>query len=141
MKVTTPSQAWHLFKERMQMEVEELWVAALNSEKEVLELACLFRGTVDRCIFHPRDVFRFAYQHNAAALVVAHNHPSGNSHPSPEDREVTSQLLAAARILQIPVVDHLIVTKNAYYSFFKEGELAALQTDAAVNSPAWPVDP
>lgn len=124
MKITSPSQAFHYFHKRLAVEVEEFWALALNSEKEVIESACLFRGTVDLCLFHPRDVFRFAYCCNAAALVVAHNHPSGNAEPSNEDRAVTQQLVEAAKILQVPLVDHLIVAGRTYFSFLEAGEIS-----------------
>lgn len=123
MKITSPAEAFHFFRKRLQSEVEEFWAVALSSEKDVLEAACIFRGTVDFCLFHPRDVFRFAYRHNAAALIVAHNHPSGTALASKEDRLVTQQLLVAAEILQVPVVDHLILAGKTYFSFLEAGEI------------------
>jgi DNA repair protein RadC len=123
MILTSPYQAFHYFRKRLDVEVEEFWVVALNSEKAVIDSACLFRGTVDLCLFHPRDVFRFGYRCNAAALLVAHNHPSGNAAPSEQDRAVTQILLAAAEILQLPVLDHLIVAGKTYFSFLEAGEL------------------
>lgn len=123
MKIVSPAQAHQFFKDRLGREVEEFWVAALNAEKEVIAAACLFRGTVDHCLFHPRDVFRFAYLHNATSIVVAHNHPTGNVRPSREDLHVTGQLLQVAVILQVPLNDHLIVSGSKYYSFLEHGKL------------------
>lgn len=123
MKLTTPRQAFKFLQPCLRSDVEEFWAIALNSEKSVLKAACLFRGTVDLCLFHPRDIFRFAYQHNASALLVAHNHPSGSPKASREDKVVTRQLLAAARILQMPIVDHLILAGDLYFSFLEAGLL------------------
>ena len=83
-----------------------------------------FGGLWTFVLFHPRDVFRFAYRHNASAVIVAHNHPSGCPEPSQEDRQITRQLAAAARILEVPVVDHLILAGNGFYSFLAAGEFA-----------------
>ena len=121
MKLTTPRQAFAFLQPRLRADVEEFWAVALNSEKSVLNAACIFRGTVDVCLFHPRDVFRFAFQNNAVALLVAHNHPSGSPKASREDKVVTRQLLAAARILQLPIVDHIILAGNSYFSFLEAG--------------------
>jgi DNA repair protein RadC len=123
MKITTPQQAFHYFQSRMAQASEEFWVVALNAQKRVLRESCLFRGTVDSCMFHPRDVFRFACLSNASSLLVAHNHPTGEPWPSEEDRRVTRQLLLAATLMQIEVVDHLILAHSGYYSFLQAGEI------------------
>ncbi|HMN69636.1 MAG TPA: JAB domain-containing protein [Bdellovibrionales bacterium] len=126
MKISTPEEAFRFFNDRLRSEVEEFWAAALNADKRVIRALCLFRGTVDHCTFHPRDVFRFAYMNNASSLVVAHNHPSGNAKPSPQDDEVTRALLFAALLLEVPVVDHLILGRPGqrdYYSYLREGRL------------------
>ena len=109
----------------MTAEIEEFWAVALNSEKEPLAARCLFRGTVDHCLFHPRDVFRFACLQNASSLIVAHNHPSGNCTPSMQDVKVTRRLVRAAALLEVPLDDHLILAGGAYYSFAENGSLSA----------------
>jgi DNA repair protein RadC len=131
MKITKPGEAFQFFRTRLGSDVEEFWIAALNSEKNVTASTCLFRGTVDHCLFHPRDVFRFACLHNASSIVVAHNHPSGSALPSPEDIFVTEQLLAVAVLLQIPLVDHLIIAGRRYYSFLEDGKLRVGSTTLA----------
>lgn len=102
-------------------EVEEFWVLALHSNRSVIAKECVFRGTVDACPVYPRDVFRLACRLNAASILVAHNHPSGDNRPSSSDLQVTETLLQAAQILQIPIVDHLIVTNKKYFSFLESG--------------------
>ena len=105
----------------MKLDVEEFWAAALTPDKRLIRTECLFRGTVDACLIHPRDLFRFAIANNASALIVAHNHPSKNLEPSVEDIAVNRNLLLAAELLQIPLLDHLIITEEGYTSFLEKG--------------------
>lgn len=123
MKIISPAQAHRYLQPRMGSEVEEFWGLALNTQKEVLAAECLFRGSVDICMFHPRDVFRFAYRHNASAVIVAHNHPSGSVDPSEDDRSITRLLVRASKFMQLPVVDHLILAGPKYFSFLGNGEM------------------
>lgn len=123
MKITSPLSAFHYFRARVNPEIEEFWIAALDSAKRITVAQCLFRGTVDHCLFHPRDVFRFACHNNAAAILVAHNHPSGNVEPSAEDQAATERLLLLALVLEIPLVDHVIISPKRYFSFLEKGRL------------------
>lgn len=107
----------------MLTDVEEFWVLALNSQKRGIGISRVFKGTVDSCFFHPRDVFRFACNYNASSIIVAHNHPSQNSKPSLQDIEITKKLMAASELLQIPLEDHLIITEKDYFSFADYGFL------------------
>lgn len=124
-RITTAKAAAEFFRKRMSPDVEEVWVMGLNSDKQVLAAQCLFRGTADQCLVHPRDVFRFACLHNATSLIVAHNHPSGIAEPSREDNQWTEELLTAANIFRIPVLDHVIVTRTTYYSYLERGRLVS----------------
>jgi DNA repair protein RadC len=101
-------------------EVEEFWAVALNPRCEVIADCMLFRGTVDGCFIHPRDVFRFALQHNATTLIVGHNHPSGHCWPSRADIVISEKLRRGGALLQIPVVDHLIVSVTEHFSFAEQ---------------------
>ena len=82
----------------------------------------LTRGILDASLIHPREVFRMAVQEAAAALILVHNHPSGDPTPSPEDRAVTRQMVAAGRTLGIPVLDHVIVADRAWVSVMELGD-------------------
>lgn len=82
-------------------------------------------GTLTASLVHPREVFAPALERPAAALIVAHNHPSGDPAPSREDRETTRRLCEAGRILGLPVLDHLIVASRGYFSFRERGLLDA----------------
>lgn len=116
-KITSSLTAYDYLRKNLTADVEELWAVALRSDRSVIVTACLFRGTVDHCFAHPRDIFRFACQHNAAALILAHNHPSLDPRPSPEDRRFTKQLIRLSRMIEIPILDHIIVCANSYWSF------------------------
>jgi DNA repair protein RadC len=104
-------------------EVEVFYAVLLNAQNEVLSLQEVTRGIINSTVVHPREVFRIAVVTGAASLIVLHNHPSGNSSPSEEDRTITAQLVAAGRILDIPVYDHVILAGAAHFSFAEAGLL------------------
>jgi DNA repair protein RadC len=121
MKITCPQQAATYLRRVMRRDVEEFWALAFDSDRNLLAADCLFRGTVDSCFFHPRDLFRFACRNNASSLLIAHNHPSQNPLPSDEDRTITNTINKASKILSIPLVDHLIITDQEIFSFLEHG--------------------
>lgn len=121
MEIVTAEFAHFTLKDLMTAEVEEFWTLALSPTKGVLQSKMIFRGTVDACLVHPRDIFRFACLANASSILVAHNHPSGDLRPSDHDIVFTQQLVRAARILEIPLLDHLIVGRDRFSSFAREG--------------------
>ncbi len=84
----------------------------------------LFKGTLNASLIHPREVFKTALLENAAGIIVMHNHPSGSIYPSPADDETTAILVNAGLMIDIPILDHLIVTKGDYYSYSEEGRFA-----------------
>ena len=86
----------------------------LNARHELIHKEIVSIGTANASIVHPRDVFAPAIMHNAVALIVAHNHPSGDATPSPEDRDVTHRLKEAGRLLGISVLEHIIITEYGY---------------------------
>ncbi len=88
----------------------------LNSHGRIIRDEVISIGTINANIIHPREVFHPAIASNAAAVVIAHNHPSGEATPSAEDIEITKQLAAAGKILGIALLDHVIITKDAYTS-------------------------
>jgi len=100
---------------------EEFHLLCLNSRNGVIRHLTLTRGTLDASLVHPREVFRAALESSAAALIVVHNHPSGNPEPSEEDVAITRQLVQAGKIIGIPVRDHLIVAGNAHTSLAERG--------------------
>ena len=121
--ITSSLIASYYFRELMKSGVEEFWVLALTSSKKVIKAEMLFLFSVDACLVHPRDIFRFACLNNASSFIIAHNHPSGDCSPSPADISLTKRLVKAGKLLQLPVVDHLILTESDYYSFTDAGLL------------------
>lgn len=109
--------AFKLVHPFFRLDVEEFWAVALNSKKQVINSAMLFRGTVDHCMVHPRDIFRFGILENASSMLVAHNHPSGDCLPSIEDIQLTRKIEKAGLLLQVPLIDHIIVNADSYFSF------------------------
>ncbi len=105
-------------------EQEGFSVVLLDGAHEIIKTLEVTRGLVNRTQVHPREVFREAIRHNAVAVIVAHNHPSGKVEPSHEDREVTRKLKNAGDIIGIRVLDHVIVAQDrGYYSFLEQGEI------------------
>lgn len=88
---------------------EEFHVLFLDSRHRIIAVEAMFRGTVDGAEVHPREVAKAALVHNAAAVILAHNHPSGNPEPSAADRAVTERLKQALGLLDVRVLDHLVV--------------------------------
>ncbi len=88
----------------------------LNSHNRVIHDEVISIGTINTNIVHPREVFRPAIEYSAAAVVLAHNHPSNVATPSAQDIEITQQLIKAGKILGINVLDHVIITKDTYMS-------------------------
>jgi len=86
----------------------------LNARHELIHKELVSIGTANASIVHPRDVFAPAILHNATAVIVAHNHPSGDATPSPEDKDVTQRLKEAGRLLGISVLEHIIITEYGY---------------------------
>ena len=92
---------------------------AISSKGEIIGYSVISIGDISSSIVHPREVFQFAILANAAVIIVAHNHPSGDPAPSQEDIRVTKRLAECGNILGIKLVDHIIVGDNDYYSFMK----------------------
>lgn len=105
-------------------------VIYLDSANGVIGIEDLSRGTVDSADVHPRELIERALTQNAAGLVFAHNHPSGNVRPSPNDFRLTRQLVHAARLVEISVIDHIIIGRGGkYFSFRDQGHLARYETE------------
>ena len=103
--------------------VENFWVIALDAQHRVLRDApiVITTGILTSSLVHPREVFRAAIVAGAAAIILAHNHPSGDPSPSSDDRVVTEQLVAAGKLLDIPVHDHVVLGRGRYVSMAEAG--------------------
>lgn len=98
---------------------EHFIAVTLNGGHDIIQIHVVSVGTVNRTLIHPREVFGEAIKENAAALILCHNHPSGRIQPSEEDIETTKLLISASEIIGIPILDHIIIDKNGYYSFLE----------------------
>lgn len=102
---------------------EHFLCVTLNGGHEIMQIRVVTVGTINQTIVHPREIFSEALKENAAAIVVAHNHPSGNCQPSKEDIETTKTLLECAEFLGISLLDHIIFDKTTYFSFLEHDML------------------
>ncbi len=95
---------------------ESFFVIYLNTQAEVITIENIFKGTLNQLLIHPREIFKRAYQLSSNALILIHNHPSGNSTPSQQDLIITQNIIDVGEVLQIDVVDHIIIGDNEFYS-------------------------
>ena len=102
---------------------EHFLMLPLDGKNRVLGFEVVSVGTLSASLVHPREVFKAAILANAAAIVVAHNHPSGDPTPSAEDRAITQRLKQAGELLGVRVLDHVVLGADRYYSFVDAGEL------------------
>jgi DNA repair protein RadC len=102
---------------------EHFWRIALDARSNVLGYETVSIGTISASLVHPREVFKGAILSNAAAIIVAHNHPSQDTSPSPEDKEVTRRIQKAGELLGIPLFDHLVLGDRSFFSFKEAGIL------------------
>jgi len=100
---------------------EEMWVVDLDTRNRIMSLVKLYRGSVNSSQVRVCEVFRQAILENAPAVIVAHNHPSGDTSPSPEDATVTRAIFQAGKLLDIDLLDHLIVAQGRYTSLKERG--------------------
>lgn len=103
--------------------VEEFIVIALNQGNKVMGFYKISSGGISGTIADPRVIFQFALLSNATSLILSHNHPSGNLQPSNSDITLTDKIVNAAKYFDIKVLDHIIITDEAHYSFADEGKL------------------
>lgn len=119
-----PRDVFEIFSPKLEdLPVEEFHVAILDSQHRLERDVTITRGLLNSSLVHPREVFREAIAENAAAIILVHNHPSGDPTPSGDDRAVTEQLVQAGKLLDIPVQDHVIVGRGRYISFAEAGLL------------------
>jgi len=120
-ELTDPKKVYQLIKSKLKdYHKEHFYIIALDSRNH--SIAEVSVGSLNASVVHPREVFAEAIKNKAASVIFAHNHPSGDPEPSEDDLVTTKQLTEAGKILGIEVVDHIIVTKNNYFSF-KDGNL------------------
>ena len=102
---------------------EQFYLLLLNRSNIVLGISKISEGGVSGTVVDPKRIFQVALKSNASNLILAHNHPSGNTNPSEADRKLTRKIKDAGLLLDISTLDHLIITSDGYYSFADQGEI------------------
>jgi DNA repair protein RadC len=111
----------YLYHSLRDSRTEKFKVLFLDAKNFILEEKTVCEGTVDSSAVYPREVIKAALRYEASSLIFVHNHPSGDPDPSESDREITKELLFAANIMQIKVLDHIIIGNNCFFSFADQG--------------------
>ncbi|OGD19293.1 MAG: hypothetical protein A2W03_07255 [Candidatus Aminicenantes bacterium RBG_16_63_16] len=121
----------YLYHSLRDLKKEKFKVLFLDAKNQILEEKTLFEGTVDSSAVYPREIIRDALRYEASSLVFVHNHPSGDPDPSLCDKEITKDLVFAARVMQLKVLDHIIIGNNRYFSFADQGMIEEYEFQAA----------
>ncbi len=119
-KLNNSSKVYEYFKHYLYYEKQENFIAVyLDSKSKIISYKTLFKGTLNTSCVHPREIFKHAFLESAYSIIVLHNHPSGDVSPSEADIILTNSLFEIGKLISIPVVDHIIIGKNNYYSFYE----------------------
>ena len=120
--IRSPADAANMLLPRMQhLEQEHLMTVILNTRNRVLAIHTVYIGSLNTSMIRVGELFREAIRRNAAAIVVSHNHPSGDPSPSPEDVTVTKQIVEAGKLMDIDVLDHIIIGQGRWVSLKERG--------------------
>jgi DNA repair protein RadC len=123
-RLTSPRQmAAYLLPEYGSGAVEQFGIVMLDTKHRVIRIKVVSVGSLDSTVVHPREVFREAAAASAAAIILFHNHPSGDATPSPDDLTLTTRMVSAGDIMGIDVVDHLILADQMYFSMLESGRV------------------
>jgi len=123
LKISFPTDILPIIRHFGDRKQEHFLCISLNGANEVIQTRVVSVGLVNKTQVHPREVFADPITDRASAVIVAHNHPTGGTSPSREDREVTQQLKSAGETLGIRLLDHIIFDQKGYYSFLEKGEI------------------
>ncbi|GBG56067.1 UPF0758 protein [Sporomusaceae bacterium FL31] len=123
LSITKPQDVADYYTDMQDLQQEEIRVLLLNTKNKILGQKKVFLGMVNFSLASAREIFHAAVQAMASTIIVVHNHPSGDPAPSREDEEVTKTLVHGGKILNIPILDHIIVGKDGYYSFKEKGNI------------------
>lgn len=126
-KVLSSKDAYNVLKSVINPNTIELhesfYLLVLNRNNHVLGWVKTSQGGIAGTVVDIRHIFSIALKANASGIIIAHNHPSGNINPSPEDLKITQRIKEAGKLLEISLLDHLIITDESFYSFGDEGQL------------------
>ena len=125
-KISSPVRAYEAFKEVLDLHknAEEVFaLLTLDIKSNLIGIFLVSRGSISKSLVSPREVFKRAILNNSVAVILGHNHPSGDITPSKEDIKITEKLIEAGEIIGIKIVDHIIVGDNQYCSLREEGKI------------------
>jgi len=123
-KITGSADVYEIMKpELSDLLHEEFWLLLLNRANKIIKKQPISQGGVSGTVADPKIIFNYALSHLSSSIILVHNHPSGNTKPSEADKRLTKQLYEAGKLLEIAVLDHIIFTDNAYFSFADENLL------------------
>jgi DNA repair protein RadC len=120
--IHSPEEAAHLILHEMSaLEQEELWVLLLNTRNKLISTEAIYRGSLNSSQVRIGEIFKTAIRRNAASIIVAHNHPSGDPTPSPDDIAVTRGIVEAGKLMDVDVLDHLVIGSGNFVSLKQRG--------------------
>ena len=123
-RISSPTDAAKFLMGRLRYETHERFlVVLLNTKNRIIAVQQISEGSLTSAVVHPREVYAPAIVAHAAAILIAHNHPSGDPYPSIEDRRLTEAISKAGDFIGIPLMDHLIIGDGRYYSFKEHGDV------------------
>lgn len=122
--ICNPQDCVTLLRKYWRMKQEHFGVIFLNTQKEVIQTKCFFVGSNDICNVYPKIIFWKACKLEASAMIMFHNHPSGNTRPSEYDIKLTKDFEMGGKLLGVQVLDHVIVGKDGYYSFLEHKKMS-----------------
>lgn len=108
---------------KIRRDKEHFWIIGLNSRNTLLFIELISLGTVNATIIEPMEVYSFALQKRAVSIIMVHNHPSKEHNPSEADKDITNKMIQVGLFLKVPVIDHLIISEEGFYSFAESGLL------------------
>lgn len=120
-KISTPSEIYENNMDMTFLNQEVFRLICLNTKNRIIYKEDLFKGSLNSSIVHPREIFKQAINKSSSAIIICHNHPSGDQNPSKEDINITARIVEAGRILGISVLDHIIIGKNNFCSLKEKG--------------------
>lgn len=133
--VYTIMQQILLRQQRIDRNREHFWTIGLSADNSILYIELVSMGSVNRAIAEPMEVFSFALQKRAVKIILVHNHPSGSLIPGTTDKDTTDRLVQTGNIVNLPVIDHLIITEKSYYSFDESGLLDMIRASTKYVPP------
>ncbi|MEO6302267.1 MAG: JAB domain-containing protein [Bacteroidia bacterium] len=124
-----------LRENKIERNKERFWIIGLATNNKILYIELITVGTINRTIVEPMEVFSIALQKRSVKIVMVHNHPSGEMRPSDADKDITDHLIQVGNFLNVPVIEHLIISETSYYSFYDSGLLEQLAESKKYGLP------